>query len=528
MQATDRERQLRAYRLLWCAQWLVTLFRYHDVESPELWMTPLVIVCMVRRGKAPLAVAHAAFVATKAWRQPFQYNSDIWIWMLDLAVLVGGSSAVRPMLALFYASAGFWKLNTSHLAATTSCSVIFYTALVDEYLPASFETKTALAARLAVVAGASTATLEMSIGLLFLVPWSDAHRVAALLGVALHSGIALSPPPNNVCVFSAMAVARYFFAAPESVARALEAGLQRASRYPAVVAALVACFACAAPRSVRSPAGFVFVAIASIMLVAFTSGWTKNEPSKATTVSWAHWSCVLFAFLYAFLLVPLGLQDMGNCHMFSNLRVAGSGGNHLLVPTGLCQTWWPDGTGPFAGGVVRIDSTTNSHLKRMYPCDLSHELSGSARRVLRSIGHSAREFIPLEARVYGVHVCGTIRDDVAYATHAFELRRLVGEARARRDRGFSITYARLGHDVDWTTALTAGEKLRFAVDGNGTETCVVLESGEPCDPSAPSQLPWPPTGPRLPIWLLTKLLVFNPQPLLPSATRPWEMECADG
>lgn len=484
-------------------------------------MTPLVMACLV--GVAPLSLAHAAFVATKAWRQPFQYNSDLWIWMLDLAVLVRGWSTARPMLGLFYASAGFWKLNTSHLAASTSCSVIFYTALVDEYLPVSFEAKAALANRLAVVAGACTATLEMSIGVLFLLPWSDAHRVAALLGIALHSGIALSPPPNNVCVFSAMAVARYFFAAPDSVARALEAGLRRASRYPAVVAAIVACFASAAPRSVRSPAGFVFVGIASIMLVAFTSGWTKNDSSKAASCG----PCVLLAFVYAFLLVPLGLQDMGNCHMFSNLRVAGSG-NHLLVPTGLCQTWWPDGTGPFAGGVVRIDSTTNSHLKSMYPCEMSHKLRSSARRLLRSIGHSGREFIPLEARVYGVHVCGTVRDDVAYATHAFELRRIVGEARARRDRDFSITYSRLGQDVDWATALTAGEILRFAVDANGTETCVVVESGEPCDPGAPSQLPWPPTGPRLPIWLLTKLLVFNPQPLLPSTTRPWEMECADG
>ena len=31
--------------------------------------------------------AHAATVAAKLWRQPFQFNSDIWLGLSDAAVL---------------------------------------------------------------------------------------------------------------------------------------------------------------------------------------------------------------------------------------------------------------------------------------------------------------------------------------------------------------------------------------------------------------------------------------------------------
>ena len=74
-----------------------------------------------------------------------------------------------------------------------------------------------------------------------------------------------------------------------------------------------------------------------------------------------------------------------------------------------------------------IHNTTNTRIAKMYPCEMSHHLHYPTRQLMRSaVGHSGREFIPLEARIYGGEgICGNVEENeqVPYVTHALELRR---------------------------------------------------------------------------------------------------------
>ena len=67
----------------------------------------------------------------------------------------------------------------------------------------------------------------------------------------------------------------------------------------------------------------------------------QHAVETRTTLEYAAKGALLaLAFVYAFVLPILGLQDMAACNMFANLHgpTAGvSGMNHWLVPTGLLQ-----------------------------------------------------------------------------------------------------------------------------------------------------------------------------------------------
>lgn len=544
-----------------CLQWLVTLIRYHGdwKENPEQWVAPLVMFVVASEASGlqnvgMIALAHVGFMITKALRQPFQYNSDVWCAIVDCAVVSRGlahywahgvakTSDARDRLALacaetgcaclgvLYMAAGLWKFNTSHLFPGTGCSTIFYSALVYEYLGALPR----VAVQLARVAGWCTALTETAIGVLLLLR----PRAGALLGIALHAGIAITPEPNNVVAFGAMMVPRFIFAAPQDVQRVI---FCRCRQQGALLVAAMSVLVAIAPACARGPAGFILGGSSLIVARAALSANSDHIETSSGSDRIIHLGCIAATTAYT-LLPVLGLMDMGNTHMFANLRVVG-GSNHLLVPTGLLQRWRPGGPrGPFAGGVVLVHNTTNVQLRRLYPCELTHRLRDGARDLMRSAGHSAREFIPLEARIYGGEVCGRADDtpQVPYITHAFELRRLLAEAQRRGDVDYEVTYARLPdivaevlstqEDGAWMPDV---QLLQFKVDNRGNATCSKLGSTDldlACPDDAPSQLGWPPVGSPFAVWLITKMLVFNPMPVLPPAENGHvhaEMHCSDG
>ncbi len=93
---------------------------------------------------------------------------------------------------------------------------------------------------------------------------------------------------------------------------------------------------------------------------------------------------------YTFGLPMLGLQDMGNVHMFASLRLHG-GSNHIFLPTGLLQRWLHDAApaSPWAGGVVRVEATNltwvgNTFAEHMHP---------RTQRVIRELAGVPGEYI---------------------------------------------------------------------------------------------------------------------------------------
>jgi hypothetical protein len=136
------------------------------------------------------------------------------------------AATVRWQMALFYASAAFWKLNSSFLDARYSCSSIYMAQLLAGYLPPSVAASAPAVALvqhapLAVVAGESLVGAALLLaafknggdasgGLV----GRAATRVGVSLALLLHLGIALTPPPNNVGAFSVLMAARLFLFAP--------------------------------------------------------------------------------------------------------------------------------------------------------------------------------------------------------------------------------------------------------------------------------------------------------------------------
>ena len=119
---------------------------------------------------------------------------------------------------------------------------------------------------------------------------------------------------------------------------------------------------------------------------------------------------VLLALFHSFIVTPLGLQDLGGPNMYSNLRMQ-SGSNHLLLPTALLQRWCGKSSADwcaFAGGIVRIESSTSVYLNSLYPGEITSVHSKRARRMLMHVGHSARQFNPAMGIVLGSTVTSSI------------------------------------------------------------------------------------------------------------------------
>ncbi|EOD30103.1 hypothetical protein EMIHUDRAFT_203571 [Emiliania huxleyi CCMP1516] len=565
---------LSTYLLLWSIQSFVTVKRYLQdaiyfflgssvVATPALSFEaltgPIGVLAAATQSLGVGVLAHLIFVAAKLRRQPLQFNSDIWCLATDAAVLVVGTvhlarrdsrrrgaaaagtrrddlvlafaPAVRCMFGAFYLGAGLWKLNTSHLGASTSCSVIYLISMLDAYAPRVADASPRLLRLVADSAGALTCVLETSIGLLLLAPSRRLQRCGVALGVVLHAGICFTPPPNNIGSFSAVAVMRYFCAVPHGAHRAVLWARGRALTVGAALAATCAVASGRVPGAIDDLQSAVFAAISAVLLAgcvveARAADGDHNDDAKraprppappAPAVKRAQRACTAMALVYAFGLPVLGLQDMGNVTPVlrptatARLRALGHAGREFLPLVGRVYGPRPDVDG----------STRGPEDDRGAPKAAAEE--AKAAKTKTAVADSSNPSVPAEGRVPAP----------AYTVHALELRRLISEAR-QRDTNFSITYARLpsqsggGGGIDWASAATAGTPVTYthqAGVGGGEERCVVNASGRACAADEPALLPWPPAGPRWAVALLLRVLVFYPVPVLPGFV---EMACCDG
>jgi len=189
-------------------------------------------------------LAVAVVMAETMVKMPVVWDVNIWTLQMDSVLLCLGALAslrvasgretasadngeigdvvaeawaltTRRQLALFYLASGFWKINSSFLNYHTSCAPMFTLTLLGNFRVALSQPMLLLVAQaspLITIGG------EMSLGLLL--SFDKTKAVGVLAALALHAGIALSPPPNNAVPFSVVCATRLLLIMPHGLASA--------------------------------------------------------------------------------------------------------------------------------------------------------------------------------------------------------------------------------------------------------------------------------------------------------------------
>lgn len=157
------------------------------------------------------------------------------------------------------------------------------------------------------------------------------------------------------------------FFVPDEAAAAAAVGAALRSPAVAVATAVVTAMQ---PKTWTGPFDFavpVCGAFAAITTAAALAGRAGRYSERARLPAATAWTLSAVSFVYAFLLIPAGLLDVGNASPFSSLRKFG-GSNSWVVPTGLLQRAFIDAPpdtlmgDAFGGGIVRVEFTNSSHL----------------------------------------------------------------------------------------------------------------------------------------------------------------------
>lgn len=406
---------LTALALIWATQQALILYASGLAFSLQ---SVLVFATVLTSAYPPvLCAALAARAVANIAPWPHGWESHYWCATTDLTLLfaVGahltkqrsfslpaaaraaavadGSRVVRYQVAFYYLSAALFKLNTSFLDHRYSCASPYAAQLLAAYVPAAFATPAELApfVRLApslVLIG------ELVLGAaLILAAAGRGGQFAAPLGVslalALHFGIAMTPPPNNIGAFSVIMACRLaFYVPPQSLAQAVRVPTNIAESVGAAATLAVAAVATSVARAATADGGSGSSAssgAAGQMSIMFFAGIDWSVPTfvlmaavvlrgsaiaccsqpalaKATVrskffVKTVGSLMVSIAFFHSFIGPPTGLQDLGASNMYSNLRTLG-GSNHLLLPMNLLR---------MSGSVVRIENCTSPTLNSLYP-----------------------------------------------------------------------------------------------------------------------------------------------------------------
>lgn len=491
-------------------------------RSLRIWMFAMLLVFIVDLRKVP-----------------FHFDSEYWCTLTNLTVVLatferlglrrfmnfsspltdeekeGVYRIARPSIALqmamFYSAAMFWKLNWDFLHPHSSCAPIFAVALVDRmHIPISKW----FCKFLVDISPVMTVLGEGFIGFSL---FTNPSR-GVLAAIVLHTAVAASPPPLNVAPFSLMCLSRLVCCLPDESATNMPL-LWKSKSFLSCTIVLTAVAISMSFHEKFFDVGFPLFAFVTPFVAYGTiatpgqSSPSRKEDDKATA-SFAAWFPLVFTFVYSFLLIPLGLMDQGQPHMFANLRMHG-GSNHILgVPTGMLQTFGTSTFGILEQGIIRIEASTSDVLIKMYPSEFSGQLTTRTREMLQAGGHTGRIFIPM------LTVCtasqgdtngGRAADFIKYTMPSHEFRRVLAVIRDTELGAYEIEFTHLTSgtgDEEWR-ALAEGRRMRIREDkGLQKRDCTVVTTREPCHASDYPNLP------DLPGWV-GKLLLFQPYPIIP-------------
>ncbi|CAK9050962.1 unnamed protein product [Durusdinium trenchii] len=515
----DARRARAAYAEAWCLYvWVPAIDAFLGgqgaVDSRPLGLGDVCLLPLALAGTLVLEygwsagclrVAHAVKLMMFAYRMPLVWDHECWAALTELSFLFWGEEKnfrsfwqlCRGQLLLLYASAAWWKLNTSFLDPRTSCSTVILTQLLSAYAPHELALQLApLIVRLAPIMGLAG---EAIIAVLLLVR----PALGVVTASAFHLLVLLAPAPNFAGGFSVCCAARLLLLLP------LEAAARCSLLNPLVVLTC-AVFAALVPSCAFGAFG--------ALLAMTLQGVSEVQTTAKETLGSLQRVVLCASFLYAFVLPVLGLQHMASCSMYANLKHYG-GSNHLIVPTGLLQDWFGDSStasspfDAFGGGLVRVDDFGGvDDLRRNAWSDVEPP---RAVQLLTANGHSGRQFAAYYARMDSLKVAGVQSLHVHHPVvmPAFELRRaLARSARsdsADSDPSSSVRVVRLPQRLrtpkEWRDF--QGVQLHFWPNGSCTKDEENL-SDVPCATDDLTLFLPPP-------WWLRKILLPYPYPLLP-------------
>ena len=244
----------------------------------------------------------------------------------------------------------------------------------------------------------------------------------------------------------------------------------------------------------------VIAATTTALMTDDVSATVNGSSAPKMPTRAVHHTFVFLAGLYALGLPFLGLIDVGACNMFSHLKVHG-GSSHYLLPTGLVQRWLYDWSpldrrlgifSDFAGGELRIESSTSTFLNAAYPnVGRRIEPEPMITERLRSLGNIALMFSHPGVREWnirgkkmrpgaGVLGLGPLQANlpngsdgfIRYTLPSLEMRMMLKDMR-RLGESFTLEYTRIRGPEPmppWFDTIDAAEHWR--INGCGTRVYV--------------------------------------------------------
>lgn len=476
------------------------------------------------------------------------------------------SWTVQDMYACYYTAAGFWKINSHFLDPTSSCATVFlcqHLASVAQLVGLEWEAQVSIAKFLAPTAPIGTVIVELSMGLGLIVGRiamifdnDEKHHISRYwtrIGLRtilfFHLAVCLTPQPNNISLFALQCACRLVLITNEEACEIV-------GRYLLGLGLATSKSKATSPSTTPPPYGLAILWVATVAVAygfqrEFTPlNWSflfyvpvmifllltlgveaaredRQRPQDVATSSkrptWMTLACIT-AFFYSFGTIVLGTMEEASCNMFSNLKIHGGSGNHLVLPTGLLFDWYRDDVShPFGGGEVRIVSTTSDWLQDIYPNDMSHILGPSPFALdllTETMSIPPPAFLnPGANRVLGLREQGWVPAPphgtfIPYSVPSLELKRLLKEA-IERDRSFDVTYVHLPRisGDDEILRGTAWQRiiyLKIRHGGRIAKCKVQYKNGTKydCQPSAevPYQLDVP--------WFVEKVSMYHGYPVL--------------
>lgn len=456
-----------------------------------------------------------------AWKAPWIWTSNVWGLQTELTFLYGclwfgatdravseTSWILRWQLGLFYAAAGFWKLNSAFLDPTSSCATVVTVQLFAEFWPSV--PVDALLRPVVLASPWLVAVGELVLGILIV---SDFSPAASLLSTALlHLFITLTPHPNQVSEFSVFCLVRLLYAT------STKSGID--FRPDLVTSTFVAW--CATRTS--TPGVFINLSIplyGYLFCVATKTamGGGRKKLTRSESVHLKGGLCFVgFAIFYSFLAQPLGVSDVSGAKPYAALRMHG-GSNHLFAPTATLQPYYSP------QGIVRVEGTNSTFLLSLFPGESGY-LPPKAKELLLRVDHQGKQFVPTYLRMIGHERRQKMNQSfVPYTIPALELRRLLAEVREHHrdeEEPFQLTYSVLpGHWGNEAWRKYATNYSVRVVEGGSRAACKICEVSRrsenensagtfTCDSSELPNLPPPP-------YLITKTMAFLPLPVIDDA-----------
>lgn len=511
--------------------------------AEQVAITVLVLTTAVTKSVGCMVWTILLVLFIDAIKIPFVWDSEFWCMQTDLAILLAalatfgpkillwGSTALPPVeelsllynsaadivrrqMTVFYSAAAFWKLNSDFLNPHCSCAPIFSTQLVDLMWPSSVPMPDIVVWCLGIMSPVLVLLLEGGLTLGLVVK----PRVGVAFALLLHLGIALCPPPNNVAPFSLMCATRLVVFVPTGAANSVVRGWTRTELALTVVAVAWACKL--ANHDFYFDVGLpLFVGLFPLMWNAVLLQPRKafqhvaaDQLKRPRLFLYSRRVLVAMALAYAYLAIPLGVQDQGQPHMYANLRMHG-GSNHFLFPTALLQKAYQHTTSSLGGGIVRIEKTDSKYFNELCPSDYTKDLSLRTRRWLHVAGHSGLMFNPMLTAVASSEATWDESKGpfIKYTIPAHEFRRMLAVARGNNET-FSLVYTQLfdyGND-EWRSVSPGRTVQLFEDTSKGVAKCKVkLPQAGKCTPADLPNLP--PLS-----WWARKLLLFEAYPIIPN------------